>query len=394
MVIANINIQKISVLSNARSDSLQKIYIVSDEGELLYRHDQDSMPESITLVPQLSLFDHSADFFSTYVKEDTPYIYVQQHSSRYPWYYITVTTPQSYIGKSYDFFASLPVFLPWLVILSFIIILFLTILITHPIRTISEFLDNPLTELPIKISEPETKKIIRHFINYIQTNHALSEELEKQLERQNKATYVALQTQINPHFLFNTLNIIRSMEIETLGYDHKAPEMTLLLSRLLQYALNSANLVSLQTEYYYTEIYLQILNQRYKEQLHFQIEKIEEVSNILVPKLILQPLIENAVFHGCSPKLDTHNSVLVSTVLQEGFCVITVKDNGVGIPPKDLEVLREKLSNVQNIPDNSIGLQNVVYRLYLTYGERFSFCIDSRQNESTCITLSFPVNIA
>lgn len=393
MVIVNIDISKISLLSSAQGDSLQKIYIISDEGQLLYRHDQDAMPESVDLVPQLALFDDSVDFYSTYVTGDNPYIYVQQHSSHYPWTYVTVTTPQSYMGRSYNFFASLPIFLPWLLILTLAIILFLTILSTHPIRTISEFLDNPLAELPEKISEPETERIIRHLINYIQTNHALSDELEKQLERQHKATYAALQNQINPHFLFNTLNIIRNMEIETLGYDHKAPEMTLLLSRLLQYALNSANLVPLKTEYFYTEMYLQILNQRYKEKLHFQIEKNEEASDILVPKLILQPLIENAVFHGCSPKLDTHNSVQVSTALQDGFCVITVRDNGVGIPPKELEALREKLSNVQNIPNDSIGLQNVVYRLYLTYGETFSFCIDSQQKESTCITLSFPVNI-
>ena len=352
------------------------------------------MPESVSLVPQSDLFDASADLYSTYVSGEHPYIYVQQHSSHYPWSYITVTTPQSFMGKSYDFFAALPAFLPWLLILTLIILLFLTFLITHPIRTISEFLDNPLTELPARISEPETEKIIRHFINYIQTNHALSDELEKQLERQHKATYAALQSQINPHFLFNTLNLIRNMEIETLGYDHKAPEMTLLLSRLLQYALHSANLVPLKTEYFYTEIYLQILNQRYKEKLHFQIEKKEDASDLLVPKLILQPLIENAVFHGCSPQLDTRNSIVVSTTLKNGVCSITVRDNGVGIPPEELEALREKLSNVRNIPDHSIGLQNVVYRLYLTYGESFSFSIDSRQNESTQITLSFPVSLS
>lgn len=393
MVIVNIDLSKIPALASARSDSLQKIYIVSDEAELLYRYNQDAMPEPVSVVPQLRLFDSSTDFYSTYADGEIPYLYVQEHSAHYPWSYVTVTTPQSYLGKSYDFFATLPTFLPWMLVLTLVIILFLTALITHPIRTISEFLDNPLTELSSKISEPETKKIIRHFINYVQANQSLSDELEKQLERQHKATYVALQSQINPHFLFNTLNLIRNMELETLGYDHKAPEMTLSLSRLLQYALNSANLVPLKTEYYYTEIYLQILNQRYKEKLHFQIQKKASASDILVPKLILQPLIENAVFHGCSPQLDTRNSITISTAVQDGFCSITVSDNGVGIPHGELEALREKLSNVQNIPDDSIGLQNVVYRLYLTYGETFSFCIDSRQNECTYITLSFPADI-
>ena len=92
--------------------------------------------------------------------------------------------------------------------------------------------------------------------------------------------------------------------------------------------------------------------------------------------------------------MDTRNSIVVSTTLKNGVCSITVRDNGVGIPPEELEALREKLSNVRNIPDHSIGLQNVIYRLYLTYGESFSFSIDSRQNESTQITLSFPVSLS
>lgn len=265
------------------------------------------------------------------------------------------------------------------------------ILATHPIRTITNFLDNPLLELPDNISEPETQKIIRQFINYIQTNRTLSEELERQMEQQNRATYWALQSQINPHFLFNTLNLIRNIEIQELGYEHPAPEQTLALSRLMQYALDDANLVPLKTEFYYVDLYFRILNQRYKGKLHFKIDKAEGTSELLVPKLILQPLIENAVFHGCSPALEHHNTILVSTSIRENRCTITIKDNGIGISPEVLEQLREKLHEMEEIPSNSIGLQNVVFRMYLTYGNQFQFTIDSIPEEGTCIALSFPM---
>lgn len=210
------------------------------------------------------------------------------------------------------------------------------------------------------------------------------------MELQNKATFVALQTQINPHFLFNTLNIIRNMEIESLGYDHEAPELTLTLSRLLQYALSSSELVSLNKEFYYTDLYLKILNQRYKNKLHFVVKKDENASEVLVPKLTLQPLIENAIFHGCSPQLEDHNQILVDARVLEGRCIIRIQDNGVGISADALESLRQKLVDRKSIPSNSIGVQNVALRMYLTYGEDFNIDIDSTPGEGTCVTLSFP----
>ena len=298
MIVLNIDFQKIPLLKESAVNSFQQIYIISDDEQLLYHYEQRNMPEPLNLVPQLQHYDNKHEFYSQYIHEKTPYIYVQHHSQRYPWSYVTITTPQSYIGRSFDFYTSLWNFLPWLLLLALLIIVWLVLLATHPIRTITDFLDNPLLELPDNITEPQTRKIIRQFINYIQANHSLSVELEKQLELQNKATYCALQTQINPHFLFNTLNLIRSIEIQALGYNHEAPELTLSLSRLMQYALDSVNLVPLKTEFYYTSLYLRILNQRYQNKIHFNISKEDSVSEILVPKLILQPLIENAVFHG------------------------------------------------------------------------------------------------
>lgn len=390
MIVLNIDITKIPILQDGTKDSFQSVYIISDEGELLYRNMQKDMPESTELVEELCHFDSSVDFYSTYVDDDSPYIYVQQHSSKYPWYYITVTTPQGYADKSAGWHDSLFSLLPWLILFSLVAIVGLVLYATHPMRTISEFLENPLTEVPDNISEPETQKIIRQFINYIQTNHSLSDELTRQLELQNKATFVALQTQINPHFLFNTLNIIRNMEIETLGYDHEAPELTLTLSRLLQYALGSSELVPLKTEFYYTDLYLKILNQRYKNKLHFVVKKDADTSEVLVPKLILQPLIENAIFHGCSPQLEDHNQIVVNAQIDEGKCIIIIKDNGIGMSEDDLTALRQKIIDSKNIPSNSIGLQNVALRMYLTYGENFKIDIDSTPGEGTCVTLSFP----
>lgn len=392
MIIINIDASRISVLQDSKDNTFQSVYIVSDEGEIIYRNGQKDIPEPLDTVTQLRHFDKNLDYYSEYVNESSPYVYVQQHSKDHPWYYVTVTYTQGYVGKTYNIFTSLIAALPWLILLAGAVVIWLAMLATHPIRTISDFMEDPLSGVPGNISEPETEKLIRQFINYIQTNETLSEELNHQMEQQNRATFLALQSQINPHFLFNTLNLIRNMEIETLGYDHEAPTITLTLSRLLRYAVSSTELVSMKTEFYYTELYLNILNQRYKKQLQFSIEQGEMTSEVLVPKLILQPLIENAVFHGCSPQLETNNKVLVNARVKGDRCIIVVEDNGIGISPDKLDALRQKVKDVKNIPSDSIGLQNVALRMYLTYREAFEITIDSVQGQGTCITLSFPVS--
>ena len=390
IVTINIDVSRIQLLKNS-SDSFQATYLISDSGELLYRSGQQDMPEPLSTVEQLQYFQPEQSTFSCYVDSEPPYIYVQQHSENFPWYYVTVTSTQSYAGRSFNMFTSVLSFFPWLFFLLIIVFFLLSVLVTHPIRSISEFLDDPMAGVPKNISEPETEKIIRQLMNYIQNNQKLSDELTNQMERQNKATFLALQSQINPHFLFNTLNLIRNIEIDALGYDHEAPTLTLELSKLLRYAIDSTDLVPLDTELRYTALYLDILNQRYEKMLHFSIPDVPRADEVLVPKLIIQPLIENAVFHGCSAQLETFNQIDVDVQIEEKRAAITVRDNGAGIAPEQLEALRAKLSDVSTLPRDSIGLQNVALRMYLTFGNAFSISIDSALEKGTSITLSFPI---
>lgn len=390
IIVVNVNISNIALLKSEKADTLQSIYIVSDQGEILYRKRQQDIPEPLDTVPQLTHFDASLETFSQYVKEDEPYIYVQQHSEDYPWYYVTVTNTQSYAERNTDIFSSFVSIMPYLLVLTVVAVFWLAKLATHPILTISDFLEDPMAGVPENISEPESEKIIRQLINYIQANQMLSKELTHQMERQQQATFRALQSQINPHFLFNTLNLIRNLEIETLGYDHDAPRLTLKLSKLLRYAINSAERVPMETELQYTTLYMDILNQRYQKKLQCTVEEDPQTSEVLIPKLIIQPLIENAIFHGFADQLDEPSRITISVRKVGDCCSISVADNGVGITEEKLVALREKLKNARDIPSNSIGLQNVVLRMYLIYKDDFSFTIETTSGEGTCITLSFP----
>lgn len=204
----------------------------------------------------------------------------------------------------------------------------------------------------------------------------------------NETKLLALQSQINPHFLFNTLNMIHIQESEALGYDHKIPKITLTLSRLLRYAIESTDLVSLETELNFTGMYVSILQERYGNKLKVIYDIQEDTLKARVPKLFIQPIIENAIFHGLAENMDVHNTLTLSCRREGELCVVRVSDNGVGMSPETLEHLRCVQSDASPLK-GSIGLKNTVTRMSLLYGEAFSLSIDSTQGKGSVFTLRF-----
>lgn len=389
-VILNINLSKMSLLTED-SQKKQSVYIVSDGGEILYRSGQTDIPEPLESVPELCDFTTGqTSAVHMFVNGHAPHIYGQIHSRDYPWYYVTVADIEEYSARLTDATTIFINNLIWLFLIAFIVVLTFVIMSTSPLRFISEYLKMPETKNLANINDAQTKEIVQNIFTYIQANRSLSDELNRQIELQNKATLCALQSQINPHFLFNTLNMIRASEIETLGYDHEAPTLTLSLSRLLQYALKSSEMVELDTELFYTEQYLQIINKRYQNQLRIEILPDPRMGSVRVPKLIIQPLIENAIFHGCLSEIETRNHIIITTELTDRQCLLTVSDNGIGISPDKLNQLLEDLRNIEESSTDHIGLHNVALRMHLLFGAQFHIKIESKEKVGTKISLLFP----
>jgi len=389
-IVMNLDLSQITFLSSYDTDLVQDIYIISDEGKILFRDNQEDILESLETVSELSIFAPAQMSSHAFIDNDMPFVYVQQHSQYYPWYYVTVTYISEYSARMTSITSSMLTFLTGIFGAILILTFFFIIISTSPLRIIAEYLKMPADDNLNTISEPEVRDIIQHIMIHIRTNQTLSEELTRQINLQNKTTLLALQSQINPHFLFNTLNTIRTQEIEYLGYDHVVPALTLTLSRLLQYALDSTDLVTLETEFYYTGLYLDILNERYQKQLHFDINLAENISYARIPKLIIQPLIENAVFHGCSRSIETSNHIKVSAVKNGSNCILSVEDDGAGISPEKLQELQKELQEIEKIPEDSIGLHNTVLRMNLLFGSNFKITIHSEVSQGTLICLHFP----
>ena len=210
--------------------------------------------------------------------------------------------------------------------------------------------------------------------------------IERKLEEQSRllleARLDALQRQINPHFLFNTLNSIASL---VRSRPELAREMIVKLGNILRALLHDREaFVPLGEELEFTDDYLDIEVVRFGEKLRVVKEIAEETLDVVVPSMLLQPLIENSIKHGIEPRI-SGGTITMRSRLHETTMMIEVEDDGVGISGgriPDGGVVRK---------GTGIGMRNVRERLEVLYGEAARFDVMSRPGRGTRVTLEIPV---
>ncbi|PDO10565.1 MAG: sensor histidine kinase [Candidatus Reconcilbacillus cellulovorans] len=227
---------------------------------------------------------------------------------------------------------------------------------------------------------------IKHLIDEVYLADIRNKELE--IQRRNAQLH-ALQSQINPHFLFNALETIRmrslmKQEMETARIIHN---MAKLLRRSLSW---KSDWVSLKEEIDLVVSFLEIQKYRFGDKLSYRIDVSDEALKCRVPKMMLQPLVENASIHGIEP-LNGPGLIEVCARLEGDRLACAVRDNGVGFDPKVLEALLADLEKEYAVEER-VGIRNVVYRLKMYYGEAAEFRIDSRPGEGTEVSVRIPVD--
>jgi len=213
-------------------------------------------------------------------------------------------------------------------------------------------------------------------------------------EQENRANMIAFQSQINPHFLYNTLTVIGAK-----GYENDLPvieEMCSDLSYILRYLTNDQSSTgSIAQEIEYSVRYLNLLKKRYEDKLNYQIRIDPSMDSIRVPKLIFQPIIENCIMHGFG---ENSISIDIDGVIEDGKWKIAINDNGKGISEADLASIHMKLSKIRRgmklseITTDKIGLLNTYIRLYLFTTSEIIFEIRSGKN-GTSITIGGIIDV-
>ena len=269
--------------------------------------------------------------------------------------------------------------------------------ISRPIRGLSEEMKtitlNEYSGSTLESREDEIGILQDSFNHMITRNKELiAQQYQAKLEKRN-AQLRALQAQINPHFMYNTLQVIGGMALEK-----DAPEVysvTLALSDILRYSLNfSKEMVCLEEEVEYLKSYVMIQNERFGGKVQLKLELEPDTRKCLIPKLILQPLAENSFEHGLLNKAGDWLLTVESHTTPEGDLLICIKDNGIGFDSERLAQIREKieLDTVKALNSGShIGLANVHARIKLRSAkEGHGVSIDSSPETGTTVSVRMP----
>lgn len=227
----------------------------------------------------------------------------------------------------------------------------------------------------------ELSQSFEHMVGQIQE---LMSQVRNEEITLRKTELKALQAQINPHFLYNTLDAIGWMCEEERSKE--AVEMVNALARLFRISISRGHeLIPIRSELQHAESYLQIQSHRYKNQFSYSFDVQEECLDYLCNKITLQPIIENAIYHGINGLVD-EGEIRISCRADGDDILFTVEDNGTGMEPEQVQaILRKERSD-----HTGIGIKNVNDRLKIYFGPAYGITIDSVPDEGTRVYIRMP----
>ncbi len=291
------------------------------------------------------------------------------------------------------------------VVLVFLLITIISILLIYrlsyiftkktmePISNIIEIIKNPNHKnyTAKTLETPEIQFITKNILESIDNNTFYKEQFEKKLDELNEAHEIALRAQINPHFLFNTLETIQAVGFNNTGNNNIAPKMITMLSRLLKISFkNDKKFITVKEEIQHIKTYLEIQQIRYYDLFEVKWDIDDKCLNFSTLKLILQPIVENAIYHGiknadhfCYLKISINESSDKESIIFE------VENNGIKIEQKMLENLKKMLNGEIAAIQSHIGLNNVNRRIKLAFGEIYGCKINST-DEKTTVKITIP----
>ena len=231
------------------------------------------------------------------------------------------------------------------------------------------------------------------------TNQLIEQVYLSEIRRQKlqlswkNAQLDAMLMQINPHFLYNTLDIIRWEAMYEANGESNVTRMIEQFSKLCRMGMKAGgNTVPMNESLEHAKAYVDVINFRHQEKIKFFTEVDESAQSCYVPQFMLQPFLENAIVHGFRDASKGCEILILAKVEDEKILRISVKDNGKGMTAEELQHLREYIQE-KDTPEKNIGMVNVNQRIQLFYGEEHGLSVDSKENQGTKVEVVLPVRL-
>ncbi|WP_313133154.1 sensor histidine kinase [Anaerocolumna sp.] len=378
------------IFAKVNSNNSGYVYLVDSNGEIIYHPKQNLINSSLLLENNKNAATYKDGTHEEEFEGEKRIVTVR--TVGYTGWKIVNVTPAKEFYMSFNqmrFFTGM--------------VIALTIfLITFAIQFVSYLISNPLKKLDDSVKDLEYGKLdlniyiggsyeIQHLgrtiTSVVLQMHELMNEIVIEQEKKRKSEFESLQAQINPHFLYNTLDSIVWM-VESARYQ-EAISMVTALASLFRISLSKGkNIITIREEIEHAQNYLYIQKIRYKNRFQVNIDIASEIYECSTIKLIVQPLLENAIYHGVE-YMDGEGEITIKGYLKEDDIYIDVIDNGLGMPEEEINLILEDNTRVHK-KGSGIGLSNVHQRIQLYFGNQYGLLIDSELDEGTTVHIHLP----
>ncbi|TLS49610.1 sensor histidine kinase [Paenibacillus antri] len=394
-VMIDLNYEVIENAYNIKPSEDSHIYVIDEDGDFVFNTNGQVSENNVFDSPLSGVFGKllGTNSVGETEVEGKPHLVVSYKSEKSGWTTIGTIPEHALIQDSIRFRHTIA----QVVLLAFVVALFVSIAISSQITKNLKRLRNAMLwvhdgnlSVSTKIdAEDEVGQLNELFIRMLDKIRTLVEDMKQRERQKREAELMALQAQIKPHFLYNTLNTIKYMA--HLQHAKNIEEVSTSLTDLLRGVLgNTREFVTLQEELDYVKSYVNIQRYRFVNQfdIHYDIEP--ELSKREVLKLILQPLVENAIYHGISP-LGEPGLIQIRAYREEGRMKIEVADTGVGMTEEQIAKAFDTDVMQDNVRRGGMGIMNVHERIRMVYGEAYGLSLYSRHGSFTKAVVTIPL---
>jgi two-component system sensor histidine kinase YesM len=399
-IIVNIDMNKLDELVvPSTSEVTENLIILDERDNIVYSSNKEYLSGKANDLDYLEeIIEEGSDGYQIVDINGEQVVLTMESSKYFTWRYIS-TVPLSNYGEYEDAFNSFYVILVLFIIaLSIASALIISFHSYKPVMNILNLVKNPSLyknryELDGSFKTDEIEEIGLNIIRNIYSNQQLQDEMKFYINTIDKAQLTALQAQLSPHFLFNTLENIRWRIIDEFKEENDVTDSIVKLSEMLRMSLDTdVQIVSMEEEILNAKLYVDIVQLRYGDKVNVSWDVDPTSLSLPIVKLSLQPIIENAIYHGIKPlrekgEIDISVSRLAETIL------IKVKDNGIGMTEEEVNDLNHDLNDKYKMREGHIGVRNVNQRLKLLIGDQAHLWVQSQQGSGTTISIEIPFNI-
>lgn len=384
IAVMNINLKKLGRISDGVSDH----FYITDDSQILFSSNLDEIGQPVGTIEDYNKLLSNKGYID---KRNSVAVKTSADTGLNVISYFNFEIYQEKLIGIRNFMF---VFVFGMIIVSVVLCFIISVKIFNPIKKIMSTIEENravlLGEDDIFSEQNELKYIVKSIEKTVDKNKNIEDELAERIRLLKKAQSVALQSQINPHFFNNTLETINWMAIGILGSENDISTMASALSNMLRIALeNTDTIIPFKDELEHAKLYIEIQKKRYEDKFDIVWNIDNEILDCKTIKIVLQPIIENAIYHGIKP-LTNKGIINVRGQVIEDIVRITVTDNGLGISPGEVTELNELMKSEAIKESKHIGLTNVNQRLKLYFGDEYGLEIASKENIETQVTIKLP----